>query len=1732
MFKSCVYNKMAAHGSIRSGLLSAVTKGSVRGWFAQHADTNPDYGSLAASIDLQHKSQLFDVLALDLQDAIATVSSGAAAEEKLGDALNFLRSAASFMGHFCQTDKQEVPNSYFIALNVAASILTSVSLDTKQHKACANEVSKLIERIFLLGRPEGQLPAISALHHLLLEVAVDPSETALKRLYAIRAAVATIDLSDPASAPWRGHILGCISSKPVLSSAMGRKLTAHLMTLDPGLPKDMYKEVKGMFSAQSMPSVQLQGWIGEVFLRAWEEAGKVVEGSTTQAPAGGGAGTGGGTGEGSKGKKGRKQAAVEDDADGDAAPTSTPDLSVSVPPFRARIEEDVYQNIVYDALHTARGELFAAWLRFIEVFAGARAGPGASTTKAPTKGIDAALVRIADSCLWSGFKAVNPVVRLNAARILESVCLMGLACTEAEAGGKGERKKIVQKQVTTYSELLNDSSPAVREVAVRAVAALLNAHWGELNMTVRDHFLSEIVDKAGDRTSPGVRAASVSAIESILLEHVECHHALLAKGHLDTLSHLISDRDAAVRLAVLSMLEAMEGFKGSFKHSWYFLHSSTLASEAAAEGGSGVGSSAGTSATPPMVQQLMAYLVLNGEDKKFGLAASKLLAKFFFPSMEDAEEEGSSEEKNAGKGKGSGKGGKESYTTQQKLMVLLPAAEKRVKDGLNTYEHAVLAFLRHVPGLPDSCLGGIGKSLLGLLAASLWEEADKMVRKAADLLSTLAEMEGPAGENEAPAGEEDEVEGDDGFVRRHGGAAGGGNKKRGRAGKAKGTSKVADKGPQTIAKAYALSLKAYTVFHASMMLWEGLCEAIPSLAHSRTPPPAAPAAAAGGKKGGKKGAGAVARPSEEEGSPETGGISAEYMTEADAIRHGLASVITVDSVAALLRRCTTAVVPAQLAHVVTAEEATDAASKFMAVRRGLRSLLFNVAGRLPTLHATASTRQASTGGVEEVTEESSLADSLWATLMELTPADVHEPFSVPACVPVASVEGDVMLQHLVRCMVGLGRGEALLQVALHSVQACVQVCSDSMSGEPVPLPGSSKKGGQVSSANATEEHLLAAIRSKAQGSAQAAGIPYSGVPHPLLSHPILELLLVASAAISPHSAEAQPAPEVADLLPPFDSTLTLDSQRVQAILNTLASGMSSIVPVLRAGPAACGTAPALLLCRLAALSAPCWAAIDSKALIARSGAKYMQPMRADAMDLASSHLSDACRWLIDELLPCVLAHTWAAKDCRRLSVSLVDEEQGAVAASIRQGTEYRHGYALALASAYSITSCLLSMASDMTSSGLAADAALSLLTALTEDSMGSVQEDIPGLEAFLQAQRLARGLPADAPLTTSIMTPLAWLTTGTEAFLPDTSAPGMEAEGEDSVDVEALTLLRKAMVQCHSCALKLGVDLWTLACMRPFFSLDTGVRDEVGAGQGHGAQQLLQYPYDRHQLSAPQLASLCASLSSLLTQGPAVRVITSDEESGGAVVEEQDRARAAHAYAQALTHSYPAAVVKVLYQRLCDLVRGPVGEDSSSAAGRARESDACTALDVLLSSLHARAHTMVRREAIRALCAGQVELKGGSSWVVSAYSMSYPALSSLLDCACARTWSSRRVMTILRTLCTTTIGGTTSIPTGSAAEEELAATLLPLAYAVQRVPLHGIASRGKGGALVVSKHEEAVVEGRAVLQQVALALQQWAAQEPEAKEKGKQGKRQASSATGSLQSSLYAILAAAPVPAG
>jgi hypothetical protein len=211
---------------------------------------------------------------------------------------------------------------------------------------------------------------------------------------------------------------------------------------------------------------------------------------------------------------------------------------------KALIERFCIQDFMQRGIHAAFPETFKAVRKVVQEF----------TERKKVKAVDTMLLHCYEPILFRALGAANSVVRKNAALLFFDVFPL-----RDSNMSKPEADALLQRQFDAIAATLADVCPAVREVSILGIAAILNKYWEVIPAGVSRMLLTRMVEECSlDVRSPAVRAA-VPAAFSFMLSQVLALPVMASI--LPSASHLIHDRSDKVRTAMFKLLKSVSTIK-------------------------------------------------------------------------------------------------------------------------------------------------------------------------------------------------------------------------------------------------------------------------------------------------------------------------------------------------------------------------------------------------------------------------------------------------------------------------------------------------------------------------------------------------------------------------------------------------------------------------------------------------------------------------------------------------------------------------------------------------------------------------------------------------------------------------------------------------------------------------------------------------------------------------------------------------------------------------------------------------------------------------------------------------------------------------------------------------------------------------------------------------------------------------------------------------------------------
>ena len=255
---------------------------ALAGWFS--SSKTSDVAALLASVDASTRARVFASVSASAVTASRTLSEDGADDAENAPpagsplAIDALRGAAAIVFGALE-DGAPAANAEAAALLGACEALHAALLVLPRSGAlaalavpAAADLTRACERAWTASLQGAARVAPLVVLTLLADAASDPSkvtEAILKRLWALRGALAAIDFSDEDSSGLLELLLRAFANGGVLRAETGRRFLASVMGLSPLLAARAHGASRASFP---LPSRAAADWLADVYLRAWTGA--------------------------------------------------------------------------------------------------------------------------------------------------------------------------------------------------------------------------------------------------------------------------------------------------------------------------------------------------------------------------------------------------------------------------------------------------------------------------------------------------------------------------------------------------------------------------------------------------------------------------------------------------------------------------------------------------------------------------------------------------------------------------------------------------------------------------------------------------------------------------------------------------------------------------------------------------------------------------------------------------------------------------------------------------------------------------------------------------------------------------------------------------------------------------------------------------------------------------------------------------------------------------------------------------------------------------------------------------------------------------------------------------------------------------------------------------------------------------------------------------------------------
>ncbi|KAG9400610.1 hypothetical protein AC1031_010823 [Aphanomyces cochlioides] len=210
-------------------------------------------------------------------------------------------------------------------------------------------------------------------------------------------------------------------------------------------------------------------------------------------------------------------------------------------PSILKIEEDCIQSFLYHSIYVLKPALCTSLHALLQPFFDAKLV------------CDSLLYRLVEPILWRGLSASRDQVRKQSAILL----FQGFPFQDPSAS-KEETDLLMQKQFDVMIQLVQDSAPAIRVVAVHGMSKVLSLYWELVPHEYIQQFLFWLFEMVQDVSATAVRVAVLQGLTLVLDNHLS--HPVL-KSLLPKLSPYLHDKQESVRAAFCQLLVRIKSIR-------------------------------------------------------------------------------------------------------------------------------------------------------------------------------------------------------------------------------------------------------------------------------------------------------------------------------------------------------------------------------------------------------------------------------------------------------------------------------------------------------------------------------------------------------------------------------------------------------------------------------------------------------------------------------------------------------------------------------------------------------------------------------------------------------------------------------------------------------------------------------------------------------------------------------------------------------------------------------------------------------------------------------------------------------------------------------------------------------------------------------------------------------------------------------------------------------------------
>ncbi|CAK8692433.1 unnamed protein product [Clavelina lepadiformis] len=214
--------------------------------------------------------------------------------------------------------------------------------------------------------------------------------------------------------------------------------------------------------------------------------------------------------------------------------------------FKDKVEDFCIQDVMFKAIHAHHEGESAT------IFVAYRSMLNAIVCHKGVLQVSHMVTRLYAPIIWRSLKAVNAMVRSNAANLLFDAFPLR---EPSDALGQ-DRDELLQRQFSTFEELLMDTHPQIRTIAVFGICKVLNLYWDVIPAQVIAVLARNLyTNLAFDCSSIHVRVAVCKG--TVILLGNPCSHPLLQRL-LPVIGPCLHDTSEKVRVEMANVLIAIK----------------------------------------------------------------------------------------------------------------------------------------------------------------------------------------------------------------------------------------------------------------------------------------------------------------------------------------------------------------------------------------------------------------------------------------------------------------------------------------------------------------------------------------------------------------------------------------------------------------------------------------------------------------------------------------------------------------------------------------------------------------------------------------------------------------------------------------------------------------------------------------------------------------------------------------------------------------------------------------------------------------------------------------------------------------------------------------------------------------------------------------------------------------------------------------------------------------------